>query len=69
VTEASNESEQELGLDPIATLIASMHGAHATAILESIETHVQRFIGDAPAADDVTLMAVTRRADETSARR
>ncbi|HEX7829102.1 MAG TPA: SpoIIE family protein phosphatase, partial [Thermoanaerobaculia bacterium] len=47
VTEASNESEQELGLDPIATLIASMHGAHATAILESIETHVQRFIGDA----------------------
>jgi sigma-B regulation protein RsbU (phosphoserine phosphatase) len=60
VTEAENESEQELGLDPIALLVSTMHGAHASKILDAIEHHVQTFIGDAPAADDVTLMALTR---------
>jgi sigma-B regulation protein RsbU (phosphoserine phosphatase) len=60
VTEAENESEEQLGLDPVCTLVSALHGTHASVILDAIENHVQSFIGDAPAADDVTLMAITR---------
>lgn len=60
VIEAENESEQQLGLDPVCALVSTMHGTPAPVILETIENHVQEFIGDLPAADDVTLMAITR---------
>ncbi|HEX2834128.1 MAG TPA: SpoIIE family protein phosphatase [Thermoanaerobaculia bacterium] len=60
VTEAENESEQQLGLDSVCTLLSTMHGLEAIVILEAIETHVQNFIGNAAPADDVTLMAITR---------
>ncbi len=60
VTEAENESEEQLGLDPVADLVSTLHGAPAPHILETIESHVHAFMGNAPAADDVTMMAVTR---------
>lgn len=60
VTEAENEREEQLGLDPIAALIAPFHGEQAARVLESIEAHVQSFTAGAPAADDVTMFALTR---------
>lgn len=60
VTEAENESEDQLGLDPIATLVSTLHGTHAVSILETIERHVLTFCGTMPANDDVTMFALTR---------
>ncbi|HYI09112.1 MAG TPA: SpoIIE family protein phosphatase [Thermoanaerobaculia bacterium] len=60
VTEAENTSEEQLGLDPIAALVSTLHGAPAAQVLETIEAHVNGFVEGAPAADDVTMFAVTR---------
>jgi len=60
VTEAENEAEEQLGLAPVATLCAALHGIPAPRILETIEQYVHEFSGTVPAADDVTMFAVTR---------
>ena len=60
VTEAENAEEEQLGLDPVATLLTPLHGTRAGELLDSIEKHVQLFIGDTPAGDDVTMLALTR---------
>jgi sigma-B regulation protein RsbU (phosphoserine phosphatase) len=61
VTEAENEAEDQLGLDPVRELVATFHGATAPLLVETIEAKVNEFVGNAPAADDVTLFALTRR--------
>ena len=60
VTEAENEGEEQLGLEPVAQLLETLHGAPATSILEAIDGHVQTFCGSAPSTDDVTMMAINR---------
>jgi sigma-B regulation protein RsbU (phosphoserine phosphatase) len=60
VTEAENEVDEQLGLEPIAELVSTLHNTLAPAILETIEAKVQEFTGGAPAADDVTMLALTR---------
>ena len=60
VTEAENAEEEQLGLEPIANLMTQFHGAPAPMILAMIENHVHTFIGDTPAGDDVTMLALTR---------
>lgn len=60
VTEAENETEDQLGLDPIATLVSTLHGEPAPRVLDTIERHVQGFVGATPANDDVTMFALTR---------
>ena len=60
VTEAENIAEEQLGLEPISQMLLSMHGSEASAILDRIDTHVHEFIGDVPAGDDVTMLAMTR---------
>lgn len=60
VTEAENIAEEQLGLDPISEMLLSMHCSDAAAILDRIDTHVHEFIGEVPAGDDVTMLAVTR---------
>jgi sigma-B regulation protein RsbU (phosphoserine phosphatase) len=62
VTEAENAEEAQLGLDPILALLDGMHGEEAARLLDAIDTHVNEHIGDAPAGDDVTMLAVTRSA-------
>jgi len=62
VTEAENIAEEQLGLDPISEMLLSMHGSEAGAILDRIDRHVHEFIGEVPAGDDVTMLAMTRRA-------
>ncbi|HVR39714.1 MAG TPA: SpoIIE family protein phosphatase [Thermoanaerobaculia bacterium] len=60
VTEAENAQEDQLGLEPVAEALAAMHGTPATQLLETVETRVHLFIGDTPAGDDVTMLAMTR---------
>ena len=60
VTEAENLEEEQLGLEPVADLVQTLHGEPASKILDAIETHVRAFAGDTPAGDDVTLLALTR---------
>lgn len=60
VTEAENEQEDQLGLEPIASLVSTLHGVAAPQILETIAGHVQTFAGNAPVTDDVTMLALTR---------
>ena len=62
VTEAENEQEQQLGLEPVSQLLSTMHGRSAGQLLAAIESHVNDFSGgDAAAKDDVTLFALMRR--------
>jgi serine phosphatase RsbU (regulator of sigma subunit) len=60
VTEAENAEETQLGLDPILDLLGRMRGQEAARLLDAIDTHVNEHIGDVPAGDDVTMLAVTR---------
>lgn len=60
VTEAENIAEEQLGLDPVCEMLRTMHGSDADAILDTIDTHVHEFIGEVPAGDDVTMLAMTR---------
>ncbi|MFP5247709.1 MAG: PP2C family protein-serine/threonine phosphatase, partial [Thermoanaerobaculia bacterium] len=60
VTEAENETEEQLGLEPIAQVVSGLHGVPAGRVLDTIDTHVQGFTCNAPAADDVTMLAFTR---------
>jgi serine phosphatase RsbU (regulator of sigma subunit)/pSer/pThr/pTyr-binding forkhead associated (FHA) protein len=60
VTEAENAAEEQLGLDPVAELLETMHGTEAARILETIDERVRVHIGEVPAGDDVTMLCVTR---------
>lgn len=60
VTEAENPAEEQLGIDPVAELMKTLHGTPAPRILETIEACVREFAGEAPAGDDVTMLALTR---------
>ena len=60
VTEAENETEEQLGLDPVAELVQKLRGQSATAILEAIDAQVQAYCCSAPSTDDVTMMALVR---------
>ncbi|MDQ6801746.1 MAG: SpoIIE family protein phosphatase [Acidobacteriota bacterium] len=60
VTEAENSLEEQLGLEVVAETLKSLHCENAARMLLAIEEHVNRHIGDAPAGDDVTMLALTR---------
>jgi sigma-B regulation protein RsbU (phosphoserine phosphatase) len=60
VTEAENAAEEQLGLEPVAEMLRTMHGSAAARILEAIDERVLTHTGDVPAGDDVTMLAVTR---------
>jgi serine phosphatase RsbU (regulator of sigma subunit) len=60
VTEAENAAEEQLGLEPVAEMLRTMHGSAAASILEAIDARVLTHTGDVPAGDDVTMLAVTR---------
>lgn len=61
VTEAEDAQENQFGLEEVAELVRQLHCADSTDILTLIEQHVEKHIGDAPAGDDITMLAVTRR--------
>lgn len=60
VTEAENEGEDQLGLDPVVEMLTSMHTRTADELLDAVDRFVATFVGAAPAADDLTLFALAR---------
>src|SRR5439155_1221667 len=63
VTEAENDGGEDLGgLEHVAHRLAKMHGAPAEQLTAAIEAEVLAHMGDAPLADDVTLVVVSRNA-------
>ncbi|HEX3583928.1 MAG TPA: PP2C family protein-serine/threonine phosphatase, partial [Thermoanaerobaculia bacterium] len=59
VTEAEDEQERELGLQSVCDLLATRR-THAPELLDTIDEHVRAHIGNLPAGDDVTMLALTR---------
>jgi serine phosphatase RsbU (regulator of sigma subunit) len=60
VTEAENGDWNDFASSHIAKSLAQMHGAPASAIARTIEDAIVGHMGDAPLADDVTLVVVSR---------
>ena len=60
VSEAENAAEEQLGVEPVAEMLRTMHGSDAARILATIDERVRTHTGDVPAGDDVTMLALTR---------
>jgi phosphoserine phosphatase RsbU/P len=60
ITEAENESEEQLGVAPVTELLRPLHGTQATGLLDAIDKCVQGYVGTTPMGDDVTMLAITR---------
>ena len=61
VTEAEDEKENQFSLEEVADLIKPHYKTDAANLLSIIERRVEQHIGDAPAGDDITMLAMTRR--------
>ena len=59
VTEAEDGEERELGLQSVCDLLSKKR-TNAPEILDIIDEHVRAHIGNLPAGDDVTMLALTR---------
>jgi sigma-B regulation protein RsbU (phosphoserine phosphatase) len=60
VTEASDRRGEEFGEDHLARLVADMRDRPAAEIVQAIHAAVADFTQGAPAADDITVVAVRR---------
>ena len=60
VSEAENGEGQELSPMQFADLLSKQHGARAEEVTQALEEAVLHHVGDAPLADDVTLVVVSR---------
>lgn len=62
VTEAQNVDGELYGEERLLDVLVKHRGMHADAIHTAILDDVMDFVGDAPLADDITLMVLSRRA-------
>jgi serine phosphatase RsbU (regulator of sigma subunit)/pSer/pThr/pTyr-binding forkhead associated (FHA) protein len=62
VTDAEGGTGPELGTVELMKALSPLHGAGATNVGNAIEEAVLQHVGDAPLADDVTLIVVSRNA-------
>jgi sigma-B regulation protein RsbU (phosphoserine phosphatase) len=60
ITEAPNEEEKEFSGARLADTVLAVHGRTAQEIGDGILQAVQRFAGDTPQRDDLTLVTVKR---------
>ena len=60
VTDAEGGTGPELGTVELMKALGGLHGAGATDVGNAIEESVLQHVGDAPLADDVTLIVVAR---------
>ena len=58
VSEAENTNGDQLGLDRLASLVASVRLRSAAQIHEAIRADLETFVGDAPVHDDSTLIVL-----------
>lgn len=63
VTEAENDAGEELGHEATIAMAAKWHGFDSPAIVAAIERAVGDFAGHTPFGDDVTILAVNRKAN------
>jgi serine phosphatase RsbU (regulator of sigma subunit)/pSer/pThr/pTyr-binding forkhead associated (FHA) protein len=63
VSEAENGEGQELSPMQFSDRLSKLHGARAEEITRALEEAVLKHVGDAPLADDVTLVVVSRNSD------
>lgn len=61
VTEAANAAGEMFGKKRLAAALGGLTGANATGVVERVIAEVNAFTGDAPQADDLTLLAVRYR--------
>jgi serine phosphatase RsbU (regulator of sigma subunit) len=66
ITEASNLASDEYGEERLQQELIARRAESSAAIINAINRSVEKFVGDAPAADDMTLVVV-RRSDEATA--
>jgi sigma-B regulation protein RsbU (phosphoserine phosphatase) len=60
VTEAQNTEQQEFGRDNLKQTLCTSAESGAKQTIENIINHISRFRGEAPAYDDITLIALQR---------
>ncbi len=62
VNEAMNNAFEEYGEERMQTFLASQKGNDCRSIIDNQLADVKNYVGGAPQSDDITLMAVTRKA-------
>ena len=62
VNEATNADNQEYGDDRMERLLGTLAGKSCQDIINAQREDVKNFVGDAPQSDDITLMAIKRKA-------
>lgn len=58
VTEAMNNKQQEFGEDALVKVLQRVEGLTAQQVIRRISEAVNRFVGDTPQSDDITVLAV-----------
>ena len=62
VNEAMNEANEEYGDDRMMNFLATQKGKDCRSIIDNQLADIKAFVGNAPQSDDITLMALTRKA-------
>jgi serine phosphatase RsbU (regulator of sigma subunit) len=60
VTEARAANDDEFGEDRLVEHLNSLRGRCADEVVREVYHAVERFMGDEPAADDITVVAARR---------
>jgi len=60
VTEARSVADEEYGEDRLVGELMELRHLPAEAIVQAVFESVERFMGDAPAGDDITLVVLRR---------
>ena len=62
VNEAMNENNEEYGEERMKQLLATLHGSDCQNLIDQQMADVKAFAGNTPQSDDITLMALKRKA-------
>jgi sigma-B regulation protein RsbU (phosphoserine phosphatase) len=62
VNEAMNEANDEYGDDRMMNFLGTQKGQGCRSIIDNQLANIKAFVGEAPQSDDITLMALTRKA-------
>lgn len=61
ITEAQDQQGRFFGSSRLLQMARALHGRSAKAILDSLMTEIQRFVGDSPPQDDIAIMVVVKK--------
>lgn len=61
VTEAANKDNQLFGMDRLEKTLAKFAGQTPTQILQGVKADLDKFVGDAPQFDDITMLCLQYR--------